>query len=131
MAEKTIPAPQEGGELQRETTRAAEQFVPPAVDIFETPEGLTLVCDLPGVRTEDLAVTVKDNILTIRGRAHDDTTGTPVYSEYQLLSFFREFQISDALDTDSISADLKNGVLTLRIPPAPKTQPRQIKVEIA
>lgn len=131
MAEKTIPTPQEGGEIQREATRAAERFVPPAVDIYETTDGLTMVCDLPGVKTEDLSVTVKDDVLTIRGSAHDETVGTPIYGEYQLVSFFREFQISEMLDTDNIAADLRNGVLTLRIPPAPKTQPRQIKVEIA
>jgi HSP20 family protein len=131
MAEKTVPAPQRGETLPaQEGTRAQEQYVAPPVDIYETPDGLTVLADLPGVRKEDLDVEVKDDILTIRAHAHDRLPGDLVYREFELVSFFRQFQLSDKVDAAKITAEFKHGVLTLRLPKAEELKPKQIAVQV-
>ncbi len=132
MAEKTVAAPVEvaGQAGDREATRADERFVSPPVDIYETNEGLVLVADLPGVPAEGLDIQVKDDILTITARVQSQTPGAPVYREYELVNFFRQFQLSECVDTDRISARLRNGVLELSLPKAEAAKPKAIKVEL-
>jgi len=98
------------------------------VDIYETPEELVLLADLPGVRKEDLDLRLEDNILTIRAKPHSLAPGEPVEREFELLSFFRQFEISEEIDREKIAAELKHGVLTLHLPKAQKMKPRQIQV---
>lgn len=131
MAERTVSAPAQGGEgvLEHEATRAQEQFIRPPVDIYETPEGLVLVADLPGVQRENLDVQVKDSVLSITARTGAAMPGTMVWREYALASFFREFQIGAEIDQDDIAAELRNGVLTLTLRKAPRALPRKIEVQ--
>ena len=83
MAEKTIAAPESQlGTPTAEGTRNREQYIMPPVDIYETPEDLVVMADLPGVTREDLEVRVDNNLLTIRGHARHIAPGTPVYQEY-------------------------------------------------
>jgi HSP20 family protein len=132
MAEKTVPAPnapQQRGD--RELTRARERHVAPPVDIYEASDGLMLIADLPGVSKEGLEVRVDDGILTISGRPeHVAPPGDPVYREYELANFFRQFEIGDDIDRDRIGAELKHGVLTLKLPKAEKAKPKQIEVKV-
>lgn len=115
----------------RENTRAKEQFVTPAVDIFETPDGLTLVSDLPGVAKETLDIQVIDEILTLQARTRSEQRGRQVYREFQLVNFFRQFQLADTVDAARITADLKNGVLTLRLPRAEAAKPKKIPIQMS
>ena len=131
MAERTVEAPQQaGGELTRtqEGTRTQEQYIAPPVDIYETPEGLTVLADLPGVSKDGLNIEVKDDVLTLQARAQHSLPGDPVYREFTLVNFFRQFQLSDRVDTGNIKAELKNGVLTLHLPKAEEAKPKQIKI---
>lgn len=131
MAENTVATTEEHDTVvDQEETRAAEQYITPSVDIYETSEGLTLLADLPGVQKADLDVQVKENVLTIQAHAQQLSSGTPVYREFQLRSFFRQFQLSDRVNAEKISADFKNGVLTLKLPKAEETKPRQISVQV-
>lgn len=130
MVEKTVPSPREEA-VPRETTRAEEQYIAPPVDIFETEEqGLTLLADLPGVEPEGLDVRVEDDILTIQAKPKHLLPGEPYHQEYQLVNFFRQFQLSDEVDVARISAELKNGVLTLRLPKMEKAKPKRIQVKV-
>jgi HSP20 family molecular chaperone IbpA len=101
------------------------------VDIFETKEGLAVVADLPGVDRSALDIRVADGILTIEGKSAHAVSGTPVAREYELLNFFRQFELPDEVDADKISADLKHGVLTLRLPKKEAAKPRKIEVRTA
>jgi len=131
MAEKTVPAQGAGEEHAQvqESTRAQEQFYRPPVDIYETADGLVLIADLPGVPKENLDVEVKDNVLSITARTQAKLPGNPVYSEYELVNFHREFELSDAVDPASIRAELKHGVLTLRMGRPEKALPRKVEVQ--
>lgn len=133
MAEKTVAPPEnQGAEVsnRQEGTRAQEQYAPPPVDIYETNDGLVLVADLPGVNKDGLSIEVKDDILTLQGRTQHALPGRPVYQEFELVNFFRQFQLSDSVDVPSISAELKHGVLTLKLPKAARAKPRKIQVAV-
>ncbi|MCX8071710.1 MAG: Hsp20/alpha crystallin family protein [Candidatus Binatia bacterium] len=133
MAEKTVAATT--GSVQptpsREATRAEDRYVAPAVDIYETPEELVLVADLPGVGKDDLEVRVEEDVLTIRGTPRHAAPGEPVWREFELPNFFRQFELSEVIDQEKISADFKHGVLTLHLPKAEKAKPRKIEVKVS
>lgn len=131
MPEKTVPMTNPKQESQeRERTRAQERYLQPPVDIYETHEGLTLLADLPGVAQSDLQVRLEDNILTIQARPKHAMEAEPIRREFELINFFRQFELSDQVDQERIVARLKHGVLMLELPRAEKAKPRQIPVQI-
>jgi HSP20 family molecular chaperone IbpA len=133
MAEKTVAnrSRQQQAPANREETRSDERYVTPAVDIYETAEGLVVKADLPGVSKDGLDVRVENNLLSIRGRASHAAPGEPVYREYELVNFFRQFELNDKVDQQRISAELKHGVLTLSLPKAEEAKPRRIDVKLS
>lgn len=132
MAEKTVPQyAAEQDTSEKENTRSQERYVTPAVDIYETVDGLVVKADLPGVAKDGLDLRVENNLLTIRGRAVHCAQGEMLYGEYQLADFFRQFELSDKVDQQKISAELKHGVLTLNLPKAEEAKPRKIDVRVA
>lgn len=130
MAERTVPSAAPETAPRREETHARERYITPPVDIFETGEGLTVVADLPGVEQKGLDVRVADGILTIQGTTAHIAPGTPIEREFELLNFYRQFELPDEVDSDRISAELKIGVLTLRLPKKEKAKPRRIEVSV-
>jgi HSP20 family protein len=131
MVEKTVAVP-ETQELtkQPEGTRTRERYITPPVDIYELPDGLVVMADIPGVTKEHLDVRVDNSILTIRGHVAHATHGEAIYREYELVNFFRQFELSDKVDQSKITADLKHGVLSLNLPKAEEAKPRQIHVSV-
>lgn len=129
MAERTVPAPvEEKAPVSKETTRADDRYIVPPVDIYEDREGLTVVADLPGAQPSALDIRVDQGVLTIEARTSHQAPGDPIYREYQLVNFYRQFQLPDKVAVDQIGANLQNGVLRLKLPWAPTIRPRQIKV---
>ena len=109
------------------------QAMIPAVDIAESPSGITLFADMPGVSKEGLSIRVEGDNLTIEGQAQ---IGVPenielLYGEVRRPYFRRVFTLSRDLDPAKIKARLKNGVLEMRIPKAEEAQPKRIEVKIA
>ena len=140
MAEPTVAMPETDQMTQAvtqpttsavEETRQREHYITPPVDIYETPESLVVLADLPGIDPTHLDVRVDNNILTLRGQTRYTMPGDVSYREYTLVSFFRQFELSERIDQDKIHADLKHGVLTLTLPKAAKAQPRAIAVNVA
>ena len=132
MAEKTVATrSQQTRTPSREETRSQEQYVTPPVDIYETPEGLIVKADLPGVARDGMDIRVENNLLTIRAIAAHVAPGDPVYREYGLVNFFRQFELNERVDQSKISAELNHGVLTLNLPKAEETKPRKIDVKVA
>ena len=140
MAEKTVPAvPTQSGRNghgngngnDREMTRAPQRHLRPPVDIYETPEALVLMADLPGVAKDNLDIRVDDKMLTLQAKAQDEVPGEPVYREFELGSFFRQFELGEQIDTERINAELKHGVLTLQLAKAEKAKPKHIEVKVS
>jgi len=116
-------------EKKTETTTPARVFVP-VTNIFETPEALTVVLEMPGVDRNSVEASVENDVLTIEGRI--DFTKyeamRPVYTEYNVGHYARSFEISDRIDQDKISAEIKDGVVTIVLPKGEQAKPRKIQV---
>jgi len=117
-------------------TTAAEQTKPgivftPAVDIFETEKELTLLADMPGVKSEYLSININKNVLTMSGEvnAPEGENEADVIREYQTGEYFREFTLSNEIDQTKIDAVLKDGVLRLTLPKVEAVTPRKIEVK--
>ncbi|MGB4599033.1 MAG: Hsp20/alpha crystallin family protein [Trichlorobacter sp.] len=115
----------------REETRSNENYIRPAVNIIETEEGLVLTADIPGASKDALDVNVEKGILTISAPAQHTTPGTPVYREFELASYYRQFAIPESLDHEKAHAEYVNGILTLRVPKAEAAKPKRIAVQVA
>ena len=132
MAEKTVAIPDtQERATQPEGTRTRERYVTPPVDIYEMPEGLVVIADVPGVTPDHFDVRVDNHILTIRGQAAHGLPGEPTYREYELVHYFRQFDLSAKVDESQIAADLKQGVLTLTLSKVAEAQPRKIAVTVS
>uniref|UniRef100_A0A7C2K321 Hsp20/alpha crystallin family protein n=1 Tax=Schlesneria paludicola TaxID=360056 RepID=A0A7C2K321_9PLAN len=103
----------------------------PAVNLYEVGQELVLTAELPGVSPEDLVVNVADGILTLKGCRHVP----PNVSEDRYRrqergrgAWQRSLQLPERVLEDQVTAEFLNGVLKVRLPRAPVSQPRQIKV---
>jgi len=119
-----------------ELTTPAEQTRPglvftPAVDIFETEKEITLLADMPGVKSADLDIDLRDNMLTLDGdvKAPEGTDEVDVIREYRTGKYYRQFTLSQLIDQAKIAAELKDGVLRLQIPKVEAATPRRIAVK--
>jgi len=136
MTESESKALQSKEKVQLST--AAEQTQPgivftPAVDIFETEKALTLLADMPGVKSEKLSIAINKNVLTMSGEvdAPEGENETDVIREYETGKYFREFTLSNEIDQTRIDAMLKDGVLRLTLPKVEAVTPRKIAVKTA
>jgi HSP20 family molecular chaperone IbpA len=127
--EKTFPEATADVASSHEVTRQPDRYSLPPVDIYEEPDKLVVLADLPGVKKENLSVQVEQGILTIEGRVDRDTPGNALRREWVLMPFFRQFRITEEIDTGKIRASLQNGVLRLDLQKAEQAMPRQIPVE--
>lgn len=130
MKESTVPVKQENQEKQVASTREESRTLVPPVDIFEVEDSLAVVVDLPGVDKNNVDISVDNNILTIKGHVEKTEQGELLYREFQLRDFFRQFELSEEIDQDKIHAEMKNGVLTLRLPKLEKAKPKRISVNV-
>jgi HSP20 family molecular chaperone IbpA len=110
----------------QDTQRAAL----PAIDVFEDASGITLLADMPGVPKEQLELKVEGDALLIEGAVQPRTPDgmEAIYAEVRTPRYRRSFTLSRELDTTRIEANLKDGVLRLRIPKQAHAQPRRIAV---
>jgi len=102
----------------------------PRFDIWENDDEMILYGDLPGVMPEDLDVRFENPVLTIHGKVsprHNDIKF--LHGEYGIGDFHRTFTIGEAIATERISAELKNGVVTVHLPKSEKVKPRRIEVK--
>ena len=109
-----------------------KNFVP-ALDLSETAEGYLVEAALPGVKPEDVEVTVENNVLTIRGETRqevDEQKRNFHRIERRFGSFQRTVGLPTTVKADAIQASLTNGVLRLEIPKAEEVKPRKISVNV-
>ena len=120
----------ERGEVARQHQGAAYALLP-AVDIVEDQGGITLTADLPGVPRENLNVRVEGGHLLI-----DADIAVPLpdklnvlYAEVRGGAYHRSFALSSELDSNGVEANLKDGVLTIRVPRVERAKPRRIEIK--
>lgn len=105
----------------------------PVVDIFEEPENVRIVAEIPGVKPEAVKILVENNVLTIQGTkeqiAEEKTEKVHRY-ERTYGAFERSFTLPATVDATSIKATYDVGLLTLVLPKVEKAKPREIKLEV-
>lgn len=103
------------------------------VDIFENSDSLIVMADMPGVSKERLDVRVDGATLVVEGRVQFDLPekAEALYVDVRSAVYRRSFALSRELDSDNIQANLKDGVLTVRIPKRAALRPRKIEVHSA
>lgn len=118
---------------QTPAVRTEQLALTPRVDVLEDETGITLYADLPGVSKDALEVKVEGDSLTIEGAISAVTPQgmEATYAEIRVPRFRRGFTLSRELDTGRIDANLKDGVLKLRIPKYAEAQPKRITVKVA
>lgn len=111
------------------TATTARNYTP-SIDVRAKENELVFLCDVPGVKQEDLDITLENHVLTIKGsRKYDGHE-----SDRQVLlgrsygSFTRSYTLPDNVNDDVLTASLADGVLTIRIPKQPKAKPRKIQI---
>jgi len=116
---------------QTNTPAVAERsFVAPDVNIYETDDGYVLQAEMPGVAKEGLEITLEGNALTFIGRRRDETVpGNALYRESRGTNYRRMFELDPAIDTDKISAEMRQGMLVLKLPKAERVKPRKIEIK--
>lgn len=127
--------------LKSEEHKATTQPVPttndldrprrtPAVSLRETDDAILLDADLPGVKAEQLQISVNHGVLTVHGTvAEQGRAGfTLLHREYEPADFQRTFTLPDNVDAGAISANTRNGVVTITLPKVKAAQPRRISV---
>ena len=104
----------------------------PAVDVFESPDSVKIVAEIPGVDAKDVKLSIENNVLTIRGEkkqvAEEKTERLHRY-ERSYGMFERTFALPNTVDPDRIEAKVESGVLTVVLPKAERARPREIPVK--
>lgn len=100
------------------------------MDAYRHGESYVLHFDLPGIDSESMEVTAENSVLTVRAtRRHDGPEGADyLVSERPTGSYSRQISLGEGLDLDNVSADYRDGVLTVTIPIAERAKPRRISI---
>jgi HSP20 family molecular chaperone IbpA len=131
MSEKELTISKgNAGDVDAAGNRKIDNWLTPAVDIFENEAALTLVADLPGVPKDRLNLGIDKGVLTIEALAPTVAAEGTLFREFGATGYYRRFQLPDTLEFDKVAADLKDGVLTVRMPKAAKARPRKIEVTV-
>jgi HSP20 family protein len=106
----------------------------PAVDIFEGEHEVVMKAELPGLEAKDVTIAVENNVLTLKGerRAETDVKKENYHRvERSFGAFCRAFALPATLDSDRVTAEFKNGLLTITLPKKETVKPRTIEVRAA
>ena len=121
---------------KQEVTSPAEQTTSglvftPAVDIFETDKQITLLADMPGVKSEDLIIDLRENTLTLSADIApvENTNEDDIILEYATGRYYRQFTLGELINQENIDAQLNDGVLRLSLPKVEKAAPKKITVK--
>jgi len=106
----------------------------PKVNVYEYEDKVGIVAEIPGLNKKQLNVDVEEGVLTISGDKHstfEDDGAKVLRRELKQSSFKRSFELGDLLDGDNISANFKDGVLSVSIPKTEPEQPKKHSVKIS
>ncbi|AUX20895.1 spore coat protein [Sorangium cellulosum] len=112
----------------------AERAFTPEIELKETKDAFVICADLPGVDEKDLEISVTGNRIQISGkREEEERREDDRYFAYERSygSFCRAFTLPEGANADEVTAELKNGVLSVRVPKRPEVQARRITVQPA
>jgi len=106
----------------------------PRIDAFDREKELVVRVEIPGVKPEEVEITVENRTLTISGTRHfEETTEQGGYHRREILTgeFKRTLVLPEGLNAEEISAKAEHGILNVVIPRRPEVLPRKVKVDVA
>jgi HSP20 family protein len=106
----------------------------PAVDIIENEHGIVINAELPGVAPKDVTVTIDNNVLTLKGERHVDQEAKKENfhrMERAYGVFARSFALPEHVDASKVTANFKDGLLTVTLPKSDTAKPRSIDIKVA
>jgi len=106
-------------------------YFQPPTDVRETDNHIVIQFDMPGVSSDNVDLTMEKGTLTVTGKADPEEQGTAVYRETHIGNYQRVFTLSDDVNTENITAEMKAGVLTVQVPKAEKAQPKRVEITCA
>lgn len=118
--------------VQRNGNRAGADFAPP-VDVHEEKDAYVLRAELPGVKREDIDISLEENVLTIKGERRfekDEENKRYHRIERAYGNFVRYFQLPKLVDAERVEAGLTDGLLTVRVPKQEAVKARKIDVKV-
>lgn len=104
----------------------------PLADVSETKDGFSVKVELPGMKQEDIAVSMEENVLSVKGeRKHETETNEEDYSRIERVhgAFERQFTFPATVDMDRIHATYRDGVLEIRLPKKEEAKPKTVKIQ--
>jgi HSP20 family protein len=106
----------------------------PAVNVREDDKDLTFQVELPGIKPEQVDITVDNGVLTIRGERQETRSETDDKARYHIVersygAFSRSFQLPKGLDESKIEAEFQDGVLNIHIPKSALPQPKRVQIQ--
>jgi len=106
----------------------------PTVDVSETKDEIVLTAEVPGMKKEDIKLSVQDNVLTLSGekKQEKEEKDTNFYRlERNFGSFCRSFTLSTSVQTDKVKASFKDGILKVTLPKSEEVKPKEIPINIS
>ncbi len=112
-----------------DTVKRPQNYRAP-VDVYETDTAFRVIADMPGTCTDNIAISIENNTLTIDAEVRDRycDLGTLRHQEYGVGDFHRSFRIGDGINAEAITAIYSNGVLEVNLPKAEAVVPRKIDI---
>lgn len=119
--------------LERLAVHHSDSWAPP-IDVYETADRYVISAEVPGLTREDIELAIEDARVTIRGHRQDRAASGGDAVHYHQIerghgAFARTFEFAERIDGNAVTADLRNGVLTIALPKAPALSPRRIEVK--
>jgi HSP20 family protein len=130
MAETNTLTPKEAAEVTTPESTRGGIYYTPRVDICESAEEVVLQCDMPGVKPQDVDVRFEKGELSIYGKVQArQALAAYLEEEYGVGDFYRSFAIAPEIDANKISAEYRDGVLTVHLPKQERVKPKRIAVK--
>jgi len=110
-------------------TATSTRTFDPSIDVHASDNEVVFVCDVPGLKQEDLEVTLENHVLTIKGtRKFEGKENEQVMLGRAYGSFNRSYSLPEYVDDENLTAQLADGVLTIRIPKQANAKPKKIQI---
>ena len=126
MANQTELMNQSDGRVEAVQQREA---MAPVVDVYENVDELLLLVDVPGATNDGIDVQLDKGQLTILAKRREDAPGSLLAAEYRSCDYLRVFSVPQGIDPSTIDAELRGGVLRVRLPKSEAVKPRRIEVK--
>jgi len=117
-------------------TRVVEEAgdLVPAMDVAETEHGYVITAEMPGVRKEDINITLENGVLSIAGESREEKeekdNGRVIRQERRYGKYVRSLRLGTEVDDQQIKAAYKDGILEISVPKAEAVKPKKIAVDV-